>query len=151
MRAFAENVLEAMQHMHSQGVIHTDIKLENILVASPEREDEYPLAKICDFGLCHVIDQSITAGPRFNKSYMKVKCGTHGYLAPEQKEVRNVMDNEFRIPGLVLKLTSGASVLCCTKWLWLTSQQPSWTSNMATVTCPSVSRTGESETSTLLI
>lgn len=87
MRSFAQNTLEAMQHMHSKGVIHTDLKLENILIAAPERDDEYPLAKICDFGLCHVIDSSMNSGPNSNKAFMKVKCGTQGYIAPEQKEV----------------------------------------------------------------
>lgn len=63
------------------GIIHCDIKPENILLSSSEYEDEYPIAKICDFGLCHIIDQNV------GKSFMEVKCGTNGYFAPEQKEV----------------------------------------------------------------
>ncbi len=43
--------------MHECGVIHTDLKLENILLASPEYEDEYPMAKLCDFGLSHLLDE----------------------------------------------------------------------------------------------
>lgn len=63
--------------MHSQGVIHSDIKLENILMNSSEFEDEYATPKICDFGLCHVID------PKYGKAHMKIRCGTQGYIAPE--------------------------------------------------------------------
>lgn len=108
MRSFATNTLEAMQYMHSMGVIHTDLKLENILISSSERDDEYPMAKICDFGLCHVIDSSVTGGPNYNKAYMKVKCGTQGYIAPEQKEVSPIWLKSVRIRGWVLRLTFGA-------------------------------------------
>jgi serine/threonine protein kinase len=57
------------------------MKLENILISSSEYEEEYPLAKICDFGLCHLIDSKV------GKAHMKVKCGTQGYIAPEQRDV----------------------------------------------------------------
>lgn len=67
--------------MHNQGVIHSDIKLENILMNSSEFDDEYPTPKICDFGLCHVLD------PQIGKAHMKVRCGTQGYIAPEQVDV----------------------------------------------------------------
>jgi serine/threonine protein kinase len=81
MKAWAANTLEALNYIHNQGVIHVDLKLENILISSSEYEDEYPVAKLCDFGLCHLTE------PRIGKSFMDVKCGTLGYIAPEQKEV----------------------------------------------------------------
>ena len=56
LNAWAGNMLEALQYIHNSGVIHVDLKLENILISSPEAEDEYPMAKICDFGLSHIID-----------------------------------------------------------------------------------------------
>jgi serine/threonine protein kinase len=58
-------------------VIHDDIKLENILLQSAEREDEYNKAKICDFGLSQRVD------PILQKAYLEAKCGTMGYMAPE--------------------------------------------------------------------
>jgi len=58
-------------------VIHSDLKLENLLVQSSDREDEYSTTKICDFGLCHLVDLNI------GKAFMQVKCGTYGYIAPE--------------------------------------------------------------------
>ena len=47
-----------MKYVHNSGVIHDDIKLENILLSKSEREDEYDKAKICDFGLSHVVNPS---------------------------------------------------------------------------------------------
>ena len=58
-----------------------DLKLENVLMCSGENpEEEYTIPKICDFGLSHMTDSS-------GKAYMEVLCGTHGYMAPEQKAV----------------------------------------------------------------
>ena len=44
--------------MHERGVIHTDIKIDNILICESDKQsgedqeaDECPIAKICDFGL----------------------------------------------------------------------------------------------------
>jgi len=81
MKAWASNCLEALHYLHSYGVIHVDVKLENLLISSPESDDEYPIAKLCDFGLCHLIDNNV------GKAYMPVKCGTHGYIAPENDNV----------------------------------------------------------------
>jgi serine/threonine protein kinase len=58
-------------------VIHDDIKLENLLMESSEREDEYNRVKICDFGLSHICD------PHNGKAKVEVRCGTQGYIAPE--------------------------------------------------------------------
>ena len=77
LKSWAGNTLEALHYMHNKGVIHVDLKLENILISSSEREDEYPVAKVCDFGLSHLINKEV------GKSYMEVKCGTEGYIAPE--------------------------------------------------------------------
>ena len=56
---WANDILQGMWYMHQRGVIHTDIKLDNILIFDKEvqeGEDVCPIAKICDFGLCHVME-----------------------------------------------------------------------------------------------
>lgn len=73
MKSFALDILHALEYMHNEDVIHTDLKLENILIKSSDDEEKYPVATVCDFGLCHVIDRNIGMG---KKAYMKVKCGT---------------------------------------------------------------------------
>lgn len=78
LKAWATDTLQAINYIHNNGVIHVDLKLENLLIQSSDREDEYPLAKLCDFGLCHLMDHNSN-----NKSFMGVLCGTSGYMAPE--------------------------------------------------------------------
>lgn len=45
--AIVHQLCEALRHMHGLGVLHRDVKLENILVCSTER---MPRIKLCDFG-----------------------------------------------------------------------------------------------------
>lgn len=56
LKYWAQNTLDALKFIHHNGVIHVDLKLENVLIKSSDRPDEYPYAKLCDFGLSHIID-----------------------------------------------------------------------------------------------
>ena len=56
-------------------MIHADIKLENVLKQTPIVSEEYPVAKICDFGLSSKMDA--------NGQLSMPKVGTVGYMAPE--------------------------------------------------------------------
>ena len=74
-----KRVLEGLAYMHSKGLIHRDLKLENIILAS--KEDNYDL-KIVDFGLSCLI------GP---VDVIHKRCGTPGFCAPE---ILNYKDGE---------------------------------------------------------
>lgn len=62
-------VIEAIKACHKSGVIHRDIKLDNILLNS-----DFTEIKICDFG----VSRFAKTGERYSE-----QCGTPAYLAPE--------------------------------------------------------------------
>ena len=64
-------MVEALNALHQAGFVHRDLKLENIMLASRNREDIQ--LKLVDFGFAEVI----------NAKELKSKAGTPGYIAPE--------------------------------------------------------------------
>lgn len=82
----------ALAYMHKEGVMHRDLKLENILVASkPADDEEYPNIKLIDFGLAkrHVANTSSASAATVTEDDMLARptantfFGTVGYIAPE--------------------------------------------------------------------
>ncbi|MFO0856201.1 MAG: protein kinase [Phycisphaerales bacterium] len=74
-------VCHAVQHAHSKGVIHRDIKPGNVLVAT---EDGRAFAKVIDFGIAKATDQHASARSLFTEH--KQFVGTPEYMSPEQAE-----------------------------------------------------------------
>lgn len=72
-RFFLSQMLDVLSYMHGKGVVHRDLKLENILV------DENMNLKVADFGFA-----------TFRKVHnLKSYRGTMTYMAPEIKEGKN--------------------------------------------------------------
>lgn len=63
-------ILKGIEFLHGNGVLHRDIKLENILLNDKSENTEI---KIADFSLAEIGVE--------NKYYSK--CGTPGFMAPE--------------------------------------------------------------------
>ncbi|MEQ1570118.1 MAG: protein kinase, partial [Myxococcota bacterium] len=62
-------LLDALGHAHARGIVHRDLKLDNVLVGG-----ERPGVRLTDFGLAHVLEQvgAVAGG------------GTPSHMAPEQ-------------------------------------------------------------------
>ena len=62
-------IILGIRHIHSQNIVHRDIKLENIII------DLNNTVKICDFGIGKVLNSP--------DEILYDKCGTPMYMAPE--------------------------------------------------------------------
>ena len=68
-------ILEGLKHIHNKNIIHTDIKLDNILIENSIDKIKYNKdinIKICDFGTSHFTNEKCNFG-----------IGTIDYSAPE--------------------------------------------------------------------
>ncbi|WP_225860454.1 protein kinase domain-containing protein [Streptomyces triticiradicis] len=71
-------VLDALDHSHSRGVVHRDIKPSNIIT---QRTASRTTAKVMDFGIARLLSESAT-----RLTATGVLIGTPSYLSPEQAE-----------------------------------------------------------------
>jgi serine/threonine protein kinase len=90
VRAWAENALEALVHVHAARIVHRDIKPSNFLLNDEGR------ALLTDFG--------IAIGPGDERLTRTIEqMGTVAYMAPEQRTLRTVTE-KADIYGLAVVL-----------------------------------------------
>ena len=73
-RYYFKQLVEAIEFMHNNNVVHRDLKLENLLL-----DDNYDL-KIADFGLSTSVESTYGGG------VMYTRVGTERYMPPEMLE-----------------------------------------------------------------
>jgi serine/threonine protein kinase/tetratricopeptide (TPR) repeat protein len=78
-------VCHAVQHAHQKGIIHRDIKPNNILVTIV---DDRPVPKIIDFGVAKATAGRLTERTLFTE--FRHFIGTPQYMSPEQAEMSGV-------------------------------------------------------------
>ena len=70
-RRIFKQIAEAVAHSHSNGIVHLDIKLDNIMINRANLK-----ATLIDYGLCQSIDSAM--GDQVTK-----RCGSPEYASPE--------------------------------------------------------------------
>ena len=83
---YVQQIAEALQHAHDAGVVHRDVKPENVLV------DALGRVRLVDFGLATLFGPNASRSPDDNRV-----AGTLGYMAPEQLSTPETVDHRADI------------------------------------------------------
>src|SRR5262249_12991839 len=75
-------VCQAIQHAHTKGIIHRDVKPSNVLVTV---QDGQATPKVIDFGVAKALHQPLTDQSLYTEVGQVI--GTLEYMAPEQAEL----------------------------------------------------------------
>ena len=74
------HVLTGLQHAHQLGIVHRDVKPDNVVIVAAEADPEF--AKILDFGIARV--QEPDASEKTKLTQKGEIFGTPAYMSPEQ-------------------------------------------------------------------
>ena len=72
---------DSVRAAHILGIVHRDLKLENVLLVGKEGESGSQAIKLIDWGLAH--QHALTADGKVVPEMLKSRCGSRSYMAPE--------------------------------------------------------------------
>lgn len=101
-------LLEALEHAHAAGILHCDVKPENVITPAARS------AKLLDFGIArHLLAPPVDLKPRGSGptalSTSRRLAGTIGYMAPEQLlgEVLDARTDVFQVGVVLYEMLAG--------------------------------------------
>jgi serine/threonine-protein kinase ULK4 len=98
-------IIEGLSYLHSNGVIYSDLKPQNILL------NEYNILKLCDFGL----SKKITDLTQTDSDPSKLKAGTPYYMAPElfsDNGIHTYFSDFWSLGCVLFELATGKPPFC---------------------------------------
>jgi serine/threonine protein kinase len=78
----ARQVLSALAYAHEAGIVHRDVKPENVILVDQDGDPDF--AKILDFGIAKLFDDAHAEAGVTGLTQVGVTIGTPTYIAPEQ-------------------------------------------------------------------
>ena len=103
-------VLEALAHAHAHGVIHRDLKPDNVmLLDAGESEEERDIVKLVDFGIAKVVGEAEAELGGEKLTQAGVTFGTPDYMAPEQAlgEVVDARADLYAVGVILFEMLAG--------------------------------------------
>ncbi len=108
---FIRQAALGLQHAHEKGLVHRDVKPQNMMVSNERGEGGMgPVVKLLDFGLAKAVSEDAHAA---DLTSAEVVLGSPHYMAPEQAEDARKADVRADIYGLG-----------CTLYFLLTGRPP---------------------------
>lgn len=112
---FAEQMLDTLDAAHAQGIIHRDIKPDNLYVIGGDNQGRTPEGrgseriKVLDFGLARIRQDSSVQG---ELTRMGLVLGTTPYMPPEQARGDNIdlRADLFAVGATMFRLLSGRHI-----------------------------------------
>ena len=98
---FAADVCEALAYAHGAGIVHRDVKPENIFTVAGR-------AVLADFGIAHIAGDGPASGPHLTSDGMVL--GTVAYMSPEQASGAGTIDGRsdlYSLGCVLYELISG--------------------------------------------
>ena len=81
-KSFLIEIVKGLQALHAENIMHTDLKLQNVLVFFKDASEYH--AKLCDFGSAVIMDVESTEGEDLMR---RAIAGTVAYSPPEYDDV----------------------------------------------------------------